>query len=228
MLIMVIPTAILTWLLLMMVRIRGKICLASHLILATALALIWGIVAWMLVHEFSALQTEVPATWFGVLNSFFIVLLAPLFSRFWAGYWNPSGPMKFAVELVFLGLGLAVLAYGASDIQSGAKTAQVSMIYLVMAYLHHTMGELWLSPVGLSYISKLSPGRLLSAMFGIWFLNAAVAAWIAGATGSYTDEISSAYSMSGFFMIFAVIPACSGLLLMTITPWLKEKMHGVQ
>lgn len=227
-LITVIPTAILSWLLLMMMRIRGKSYMASHLMLAIALTLIWGIVVWMLVREFASPQTDVPATWFGVLNSFFIVMLAPLFSRFWARHWNPSGPIKFAIGLVFLGLGFGVLAYGAHEIPSGAKTAQVSMLYLVLAYLLHTIGELCLSPVGLSFISKLAPSRLLSVMFGIWFLNSAVAAWIAGATGSYIDDISSAYSMSGFFMIFAVIPACAGLLLLALTPWLKKKMHGVQ
>lgn len=227
-LITVIPAAILSWLLLMMVRIRGRSCMASHLMLVIALALIWGVVLWMLAREFSAAQTEVPATWFGVLNSFFIVLLAPLFSRFWMKYWNPSGPVKFAAGLVLLGLGFGVLAYGASGIDPGAKVAQVSMVYLILAYLLHTMGELCLSPVGLSYISKLAPKHLLSAMFGIWFLNAAVAAWIAGATGSYIDDISSAYSMSGFFMIFALIPALAGLLLLAITPWLKKKMHDVQ
>jgi POT family proton-dependent oligopeptide transporter len=202
--------------------------MASHLMLVIALALIWGVVVWMLAREFSAPQTEVPATWFGVLNSFFIVLLAPLFSRFWMKYWNPSGPVKFAAGLVLLGLGFGVLAYGANGIDPGAKAAKVSMLYLIVAYLLHTMGELCLSPVGLSYISKLAPKHLLSAMFGIWFLNAAVAAWIAGATGSYIDDISSVYSMSGFFLIFAVIPALAGLLLLAMSPWLKRKMHSVQ
>jgi POT family proton-dependent oligopeptide transporter len=162
-----------------------------------------------------------------VLNSFFLVILAPMFSKMWERHWNPSGPVKFGVGLVLLGLGFAALSYGASGIPAGAKTAQVSMIFLTLAYLLHTMGELCLSPVGLSYISKLAPARLLGLMFGVWFVNAAIANKIAGATGSYIDAISSTYSMSTFFLIFTIIPAAAGVLLMLLSPWMKKLMHGV-
>jgi len=162
-----------------------------------------------------------------VLNSFFIVVLAPMFSKMWEEKWNPSGPIKFGVGLVLLGLGFAVLAYGAAGIAPGAKTAQVSMMYLTLAYLLHTMGELCISPVGLSYISKLAPKRLLGLMFGVWFLNTAIANKVAGSTGSYIDQISATYSLSTFFLIFTLIPIAAGLVLMMLNGWMRKKMHGV-
>ncbi|MEO6281033.1 peptide MFS transporter [Roseateles sp.] len=222
-----VPAAILSWLLFKLYRSTGGKYAMANLSLAVAFAIIWGLCLWMLGREFAMEQSEVPATWFGVLNSFFIVVLAPMFSKMWEDKWNPSGPVKFGVGLVLLGLGFAVLSYGSAGIPQGAKTAQVSMMFLTLAYLFHTMGELCLSPVGLSYISKLAPARLLGLMFGVWFLNTAIANKIAGSTGSYIDQISSAYSMSVFFLIFTIIPIAAGLALMAMTPLMKKWMHGI-
>ena len=222
-----IPAAILSWLLFKLYRSTGGNYALANLSLALAFAIIWGLSLWMLGREFALAQSEVPATWFSVLNSLFIVVLAPMFSRLWEKHWNPSGPVKFGVGLVLLGLGFAVLSYGSAGIPQGAKTAQVSMLYLSVAYLFHTMGELCLSPVGLSYISKLAPTRLLGLMFGVWFLNTAIANKIAGSTGSYIDAISSQYSMSVFFLIFTAIPIGAGLVLMLLNPLMKKWMHGV-
>jgi len=223
-----IPVAILSALLIQLMRGTGKRYLTSNLLLVLALGLIWALALWMLGREFGFDQSEIPATWFGVLNSFFLVVLAPLFSKMWARYWNPSGPVKFGLGLVLLGLGFAALSYGASGIPQGAKTAQISMVYLTLAYLLHTMGELCLSPVGLSYISKLAPARLLGLMFGVWFVNAAIANWLAGFSGAYIDKISETYSMSIFFLIFTLIPIGAGVLLMLLNPWMKKLMHGVR
>ncbi|WP_343624674.1 peptide MFS transporter [Roseateles puraquae] len=222
-----IPAAILTWLLFKLYRSTGGEYAMANLSLGVAFAIIWGLCLWMLGREFAMDQSEVPATWFGVLNSFFIVVLAPMFSKMWEKHWNPSGPVKFGTGLILLGLGFAVLSYGASSIPPGAKTAQVSMIYLTLAYLLHTMGELCLSPVGLSYISKLAPKRLLGLMFGVWFVTTFVANLAAGLTGSYIDHISSTYSMSVFFLIFTAIPIGAGVILMLLTPLMKKWMHGV-
>lgn len=223
----VIPTAILSWLLVKLYVGTSKHYLLSNLLLVVALAAIWGLVLWMLGREFAMDQSTVPATWFGVLNSFFIVVLAPMFSKLWEKHWNPSAPIKFGVGLVLLGLGFACLAYGALGIPAGAKTAQVSMMFLTVAYLFHTMGELCISPVGLSYISKLAPARVLGLMFGVWFLNTAIANKLAGSTGSYIDEISTTYSLSTFFLIFTLIPIAAGIVMMLLTPWMKKMMHGV-
>jgi len=224
----VIPTIILSGMLYQLFHETGRRYLSSNLLLVLALTLIWALELWMLGREFSLEQSEVPATWFGVLNSFFLVILAPFFSRTWEKYWNPSGPVKFAMGLILLGLGFAALAYGAMGIPAGAKTAQVSMVYLTVAYLLHTMGELCLSPVGLSYISKLAPARLLGLMFGVWYLNTAIANKLAGWTGSYIDKISETYSMGAFFLIFTIIPIAAGLVLMLLNKWMIKKMHGVR
>lgn len=226
-LITVIPTIILSWLLVKLFGGTAKKYLLSNLLLLACMGLIWSLVIWMLAREFSLEQSSVPATWFGVLNSFFIVILAPMFSKMWEKHWNPSGPIKFGVGLVLLGCGFAALAYGASSIPAGAKTASVSMVFLIVAYLFHTMGELCISPVGLSYISKLAPPRLLGLMFGVWFVNTAIANKLAGVTGSYIDHISETYSLSTFFLIFTIIPIAAGLVFMMLNKWMHTKMHGI-
>lgn len=173
-------------------------------------------------------EIEVPASWFGILNSFFIIVCAPLFSRFWEMNIIRSGPIKFALGLILLGIGFAALAFGSLSIPSGAKAAQVSMLWLILAYLFHTLGELCLSPVGLSYVSKLAPLRLVGLMFGIWFVATFIANFAAGLTGSYIDQITEAYSLSVFFFIFTAVPIGAGFVLVLMNGMLKRMMHGVE
>lgn len=173
-------------------------------------------------------ELEVPASWFGVLNSLFIILLAPLFSKIWSSKYNPSGPVKFAIGLLLLGAGFAVLAFGSMTIPNGAETAQVSMVFLIVAYLLHTMGELAVSPVGLSYVSKLSPANLVSFMFGIWFLASFIANTLAGLSGSFIDKISEDYGLTVFFLIFTAIPIVAGLAIFIMNKFLIKKMHGIR
>jgi POT family proton-dependent oligopeptide transporter len=199
----------------------------SNTFLATAFIIIWGIVIWKVNREFNAPVTEVPASWFSILNSFFIITLAPLFSKIWESKFNPSGPIKFGIGLILLGLGFAILAYGGLPIARGAQTASVGMVWLILAYLFHTMGELCVSPVGLSYISKLSPVKMVGLMFGIWFVATFIANTLAGLTGSLIDKITSAYSISIFFIIFAIIPILAGLALFLLNKSLVKKMHGI-
>ena len=182
---------------------------------------------WKVYREFTAVDTEVTVAWFQILNAFFIVTFASLFSKLWEKVWNPSGPVKFALGLVLVGVGFLVLAYGSSSIPRGAETAAVSMIWLVAAYFFHTMGELCLSPVGLSYVSKLSPKKLLGLIFGCWFLASAIANFIGAAMGGMIDKISQEYSMSIFFLIIASLPIVVALILLMLTPMLKKKMHGI-
>jgi POT family proton-dependent oligopeptide transporter len=189
--------------------------------------IIWILGGWKVYREFSLEQTEVTVSWFQILNSFFIITLASSFSRMWEKVWNPSGPVKFALGLALVGLGFVVLSLGASTIPQGAKTASVSMIWLILAYFFHTTGELCLSPVGLSYVSKLSPKRLAGLLFGLWFTASAIANFIAGMTGSYIDKISETYSMSTFFLIIAAIPIIAAVLLLLLNPKLKKMMHGI-
>ena len=200
----------------------------SNIILAIAFVGIWCLVIYRLTDKFSQEGNEVDATWFGILNSFFIITLAPLFSRWWESKYNPSAAMKYGLGLILLGLGFAILSYGASDIPSGAKTASVSMIFLILAYLLHTMGELCLSPVGLSYLSKLVPARMIGFMFGVWYLAIAVGQKAAGTMGGMIDKISEQYSLGTFFLIFTLIPIGVGLISILLNPVLKKLMHGVR
>ncbi|MCX7546876.1 peptide MFS transporter [Xanthomarina sp. F1114] len=201
---------------------------ASNIVLAIAFALVWGLVIFRLFDKFSQTEMTVDATWFGILNSFFIITLAPIFSKWWESKYNPSAAMKYGIGLVLLGLGFAILSYGATDIPPGAKTASVSMIFLILAYLFHTMGELCLSPLGLSYLSKLVPARMIGFMFGVWYLAIAVGQKAANTMGGMIDKISEQYSLGTFFLIFAVIPVIVGLISMALNPLLKRLMHGVR
>ena len=200
----------------------------GNIILAISFVIIWGIVIYMLSNQYSEVKSEVPATWFGILNSLFIISLAPLVSKIWESKYNPVATVKNGLGMILLGIGFAALAYGASTIPQGATVAQVSMIWLVLAYLFHTLGELFISPVGLSYVSKLVPGRMIAIMFGIWYLAIAIGNKIAGTMGGMIDEITSKYSMTTFFLIFTFIPVGLGLIIILLTPVMKKLMHGVK
>lgn len=171
-------------------------------------------------------EVEVPASWFGILNSLFIIMFAPIFSKVWESKYNPTAPVKFGIGLILLGLGFGVLAFGSIGIGSGVTS--VSMIWLILAYLLHTLGELTLSPVGLSYVSKLSPPKLLGLMFGIWFISSAIANKIAGMLGGMIDYIQDEYSLATFFLIFTFVPVTAGLIVIGMGKFLLKKMHGIR
>lgn len=200
----------------------------GNIILAAGFLIIWSLVIYMLREQYSDVKAEVPATWFGVLNSLFIISLAPIVSKLWESKYSPFATIKNGIGMILLGIGFAALAYGSSAIPSGAKVASVSMIWLILAYLFHTLGELFISPVGLSYVSKLVPGRMIAIMFGIWYLAIAIGNKIAGKMGGMIDEITAQYSMKTFFLIFTLIPFGLGIFIMLLTPLLKKLMHGVK
>ncbi|MDP4283924.1 MAG: peptide MFS transporter [Bacteroidota bacterium] len=226
-LLVIIPMIILTIVLVNLFRQTYKKYALSNIFLGSSFVIIWGLIFWMINKEFAVPTAEVPASWFGILNSFFIIAFAPLFSKVWESKYNPSGPVKFGLGLILLGVGFAILAYGGSSIQRGAETASVSMVWLILAYLFHTLGELCLSPVGLSYISKLSPVKIVGLMFGIWFVANFIANTLAGLTGSLIDGITQKYSISIFFMIFTIIPITAGLIMFGLNKILIKKMHGI-
>jgi POT family proton-dependent oligopeptide transporter len=224
----IVPLAIISWVLFKLFSKTIKKITLSNIILATSFLMIWLIVIYKLNREFSDQGTEVPATWFAILNSLFIIMFAPLFSRWWESKYNPSAAFKYAFGLILLGLGFAFLVYGSSTIDQGAKVASVSMFWLIMAYLFHTLGELCLSPLGLSYLSKLVPGRMIAMMFGIWYIAIAIGNKTAHSLGGMIDQITGSYSMSSFFLIFTLIPIVLGFLAMLLNPLLKRLMHGVR
>jgi len=101
------------------------------------------------------------------------------------------------------------------------------MIWLILAYFFHTTGELCVSPVGLSYVSKLSPKKFAGLLFGLWFTASAIANFIAGMTGSFIDKITETYSMTIFFLIIAALPILVAILLLIFNGKLKKMMHGI-
>ncbi len=222
------PLAIITWVLYLLFKKTYSKIPYSNIILALSFAFLWYIVFYKINKEFSKDATEVPASWFGILNSFFIITLAPLFSKWWESKYNPSAAMKYGIGLILLGLGFGILVFGTMGIPQGAKTASVSMVFLILAYLFHTMGELCISPVGLSYLSKLVPGRMIGFMFGIWYLAIAIGQKSAGKMGGMIDKITEEYSLSTFFLIFTLVPAAVGVVSMVLNPVLKRLMHGVR
>ncbi|MDC0466250.1 peptide MFS transporter [bacterium] len=224
----VIPLMIITYVLLQLFKITFKKYALSNTFLGFSFLIIWFIVIWMLYTQFSQESTEIPASWFGILNSFYIIAFAPLFSKIWESKFNPPATVKFGVGLILLGLGFGILAYGSASIPQGAQTASVSIIWLILAYLLHTLGELSLSPVGLSYVSKLVPATKIGMMFGLWYIAIGLGNKAAGSMGGMIDSITSEYSMSTFFLIFTFVPIIAGLVVMSLTPIVKKLMHGVK
>jgi len=224
----IIPLGIITWVLILLFRKTFAKYALSNIILALSFLIIWGISIWMLNAEFQEEIAEVPASWFGVLNSLFIIAFAPLFSKWWESKYNPNANMKYAIGMVLLGVGMACVAIGASDIPVGAATASVSMVWLILVYFFHTMGELCVSPVALSYVSKLVPGRMIAMMFGIWYLAVAIGMKLAGVFGEASEGIANEYGLSYFFWILTAVAVGLGVLSAVLYPVIKKLMHGVR
>ncbi len=161
---------------------------------------------------------EFPASWLQSVNPLFIVLVAPFFSWLWLRLGNrqPSDPIKFSIGLFFAGLGFVVVAYAASLTTGG----RVSPLWLCLVYLLHTIGELCLSPVGLSSMTKLAPGRMVSLMLGVWFLSISMGNYVAGRiAGEFKAE---AGVLVGIFSKVAMILIGGAIVLVLITPLVKK------
>lgn len=169
-----------------------------------------------------AFSFEVPAGWFQSLNPFYIVVLAPVFASIWVGlakrHLDPSMPAKFAIGLVILGLGFLIMVAAAKLVVAGNQAAPY---WLILTYLLHTMGELCLSPVGLSSVTKLAPQRFVGQMMGIWFLATSLGNLIAGLlAGRFNPEAIN--EMPGLFMQIVVISVGSGILLLLFVKPIKR------
>lgn len=170
-------------------------------------------------------EVEVGYTWFSILNSFFIIAFASFFSKWWESKYNPSATTKYALGLIIMAIGFGLLAWGASGAVDGVK---VSMVWLVLAYLFHTLGELCISPVGLSYVSKLVPARMIAFMFGMYYLAIAIGNKLAAKLGGQIEVITKEYSLSTFFLIFTIVPATMGVIIYFLGPAIKKLMHGIK
>ena len=224
----VIPLAIITWVLYLLFKQTFKKYAIANIVLGSSFVIVWGVAIWMLNDQFSEESPEVPASWFSTLNSLFIITLAPLFSKWWESKYNPSANVKYGIGMSLLALGMACVAFGAGGIEPGAQTASVSMIWLVLVYLFHTMGELCISPVGLSYVSKLVPARMIAFMFGVWYLAVAIGMKGAGKFGENVDKIANENGISYFFWMLTIVSLVVAALSIVMSPLIKKLMHGVR
>jgi POT family proton-dependent oligopeptide transporter len=226
----VIPLGIISWVLFLLFKQTYKRIAVSNIVLAISFIAVWGVVVVMLYKQLSSDTLEVDVAWFSILNSFFIIAFASFFSKWWESKYNPSSAAKYGIGLILLGVGFGILAFGSTSIPQGAEAGavRVSMIWLILAYLFHTLGELCLSPVGLSQVSKLVPARMIGFMFGMWYLAIAIGNKLAGSMGGMIEEITSQYDMTTFFLIFTIIPIASGLAVTALNPLLKKLMHGIR
>ena len=227
-LVTVIPMVVITYVLVKLFnKTFNKISL-SNIILGISFLIVWAIIIYKLYTEFQATETEVPITWFAILNSLFIIIFAPLFTKLWDSKYNPPASVKYGLGLIIMAIGFGFLAFATKDIPLGAKTAKLSMIWLVLAYLFHTLGELCLSPMGLSYLSKLVPARMVAFMFGVYYLAIAIGNKLAHYIGGDIEKISQESGLSYFFLIFTIVPIALGLVSFALHPLLKKLMHGVR
>ena len=224
----VIPLLIITYVLISLFKKTFSEILFSNLVLGLSFIIVWGIIIFKIYNESQATSTEVPITWFAILNSLFIIVFAPLFAKWWDSSYNPPASVKYFLGLALLGIGFGFLAFGARNVPSGADSASLSMIWLVLAYLFHTLGELCLSPMGLSYLSKLIPARMIAFMFGVYYLAVAIGNKLAHYIGGDIDKITEEYSLSGFFLIFTIIPIGLGVVSLLLHPLIKKSMHGIR
>jgi POT family proton-dependent oligopeptide transporter len=168
---------------------------------------------------------EFPASWFQALNPLFIIALAPVFAWLWVWLANrgkePSSPGKFVFGLVFLGLGFGILVIGAALAQQGV---QVSPMWLLLTYLFHTIGELSLSPVGLSAMTKLAPVRVVSMMMGVWFLAASVGNYMGGFLVRFYETID----LPVLFGLMATFAIAMGLVLAALVRPIRRMLSGRQ
>ena len=180
---------------------------------------------------------EVPASMFQSLNAGFIFTIAPLFAMLWIALakrnMEPSTPIKFSIGIIFVGLGFLALVYG----MRSSEGLQTGVFWIILIYLLHTLGELCLSPVGLSSVTKLSPQRIVGFMMGMWFFASAAGNYVAGliarATASETSGVSNdvfdfaqKQSFMDVYTDVGLMAIGCGIFLAILTPILKKLMHG--
>ena len=179
---------------------------------------------------------ELPASAFQSFNAIFVVAFAPIFAGLWSILGKrglePSSPSKQAIGLFLLALGYFIIAIGVRNI---APNVKVSMMWITSLYLLHTIGELCLSPIGLSMVNKLAPVRFASLLMGVWFMSNAAANKFAGTLSALYPENGVSKSLFGFqiatlydfFMIFVIMSGIASLILFGLSKWLQKLMNGV-
>jgi proton-dependent oligopeptide transporter, POT family len=170
----------------------------------------------------------IPAGWFQSLNPAFVIAFAPAFAWAWIALakhnMNPSAPAKFAVGVMLMGSGFLVMAAAAAIVAGGSK---VLPYWLILTYLLHTFGELCLSPVGLSYVTKLAPKRFVGQMMGMWFLSLSLGNLAAGLIAGEFDANNIA-AMPGQYLHIVYFAVGLGAVLLAVSRPVKKLMGDVQ
>jgi POT family proton-dependent oligopeptide transporter len=187
----------------------------------------------------TSINYVIPAPFFQSINPLAILIFAPIFAALWLYLKDrgrePSIPLKMAVGLFLLSIGFMILVFGSTTLDAGAAT--ISPLWLVGAYVLFTFGELCISPIGLSMVSKLSPAKFVCLLMGVWFLTSAFANILAGqlstlypAPGEPTPYLLGIpiTSFTSFFMIFVVMSIIAAVILLIIRKRLENMMHGIR
>lgn len=221
-------------------------------LLALTILIIFSVVFWALFEQaYTSLNLfaersldrhllgyEIPAGSFLSLNALFIIIFAPIFAWVWVQLekrnLQPNTAVKFALGILFVGLGFYMLVLGGTMASAG----KIGAIWLVLTYMFHTWGELCLSPVGLSSVTKLSPARIVGFMMGVWFLATAAAEYVSvllanlasidTSGGEVTDVAAATASYLELFEKLAISGGIIGVLLLVISPLVKKLMHGIK
>lgn len=171
---------------------------------------------------------EVPTSWLQAVNPIFIIILGPIFSGLWMALAkkgkNPSTPVKMGLGMIALAVGF-VFMIGAVMERGGEVedvAVKASMLWLIGTYFLHTVGELMLSPIGLSMVTKLAPVRLASMFMGVWYLSSTIANFISGIAVGFVEQYGAMTIFSGI----AVFVGLCGLLVLILSRWLLGRMHG--
>ena len=181
---------------------------------------------------------EMPTTWFQSINPIVVVAFAPIMATLWETLakhkMEPASPVKQAIGLLLLAVGYAIIAFGTNGLADGQKA---SMWWLFALYFIHTIGELSLSPIGLSMVNKLSPIHLASLLMGVWFMSNAASNILAGKLATLLPTAEQPVhsflgfqitNLTDFFTLFAVMAGAAAVLLFCLCPLLKKMMKGVE
>jgi len=171
---------------------------------------------------------EMPTAWLQSVNPLFIIAFAPVFAALWIALGRRGRDLnaaaKFGAGLILLGLGFLVMYVASLRVLGGEK---VLSSWLILAYLLHTFGELSLSPVGLSYMSKLAPPRFVGQVMGIWFLSLALGSNLAGQLSTEYDA-SHLESLPALFLKIFWYGVIGGTVMLLLTPFVRRMMAGVR
>jgi POT family proton-dependent oligopeptide transporter len=174
-----------------------------------------------------------PATWFQSVNPAILLLSAPVFAWMWTALarrrLEPSTPVKMGLAMMLMAAGFVVMVGGARASDGGMI---VSPAWLIGTYALHTFGELCLSPIGLSTVTKLAPVKYMSLLMGLWFFSTAIAEFLAGQLASLSDRIEHGEmfhllgGQADFFLVFVFTSVAAGVVAFALAPRLKKLTHG--